>query len=179
MEKLAGLQVYEYQEGRVLDDDELPAPDAISDGYVALTQNPDAPSNAINEFNAQFERLRSRLGLLPVVDLLTKFEDGSLLVDMAPQSAAGTCSTVSMELDAPSPAVELLSQSRENERLAEHSADEEEDAAFARDNDLFMESPTLQCIDESDVSLDMDKIEDLRLGGDDELDDDANVEERW
>jgi hypothetical protein len=64
MESLAKLEVY-VKEGRVLDPDEQPVPDAISVGLAEL-----AHGSSLAKYNAQFEHLRERRRVLPISDLL-------------------------------------------------------------------------------------------------------------
>ena len=65
MASLAKLDVYVEKEGRILDPDEMPVPDAIS---VDLTDF--AHGSALTDFNTQFERNRERRRLLPISALL-------------------------------------------------------------------------------------------------------------
>jgi hypothetical protein len=58
MASLQEHEVYVKKEGRVLDDDELPVPDALSVGAAALAHG--TTTNPIQEFNAQFDQLRRR-----------------------------------------------------------------------------------------------------------------------
>ncbi|KAK7027796.1 hypothetical protein R3P38DRAFT_3315316 [Favolaschia claudopus] len=69
MASLDEHEVYVEKEGRVLDDDEKPAPDAISVGMAALTHG--TTTTPLAEFNQQFEVLRERRRLTPVADLLS------------------------------------------------------------------------------------------------------------
>ncbi|KAJ7487292.1 hypothetical protein B0H11DRAFT_2172828 [Mycena galericulata] len=64
MASLAEHEVYIKKEGRVLDDDEMPAPDVLSAGAASLTHG--TTSNPLQDFNAQFDRLRRRRELIPV-----------------------------------------------------------------------------------------------------------------
>jgi len=77
MASLAKLEVYVEKEGRVLDPDEMPVPDAISVGLADL-----AHSSALTDFNTQFERNRERRRLLPISDLLKDLNK----LDSSPQS---------------------------------------------------------------------------------------------
>ncbi|KAK6991557.1 hypothetical protein R3P38DRAFT_3331712 [Favolaschia claudopus] len=69
MASLDEHEVYVEKEGRVLDDDEKPAPDVISVGMAALTHG--TTTTPLAEFNQQFEVLRERRRLTPVADLLS------------------------------------------------------------------------------------------------------------
>jgi hypothetical protein len=57
-------KVYVYSEGCVLDDDEKPAADIISVGLATLTHG--SGSNALDEFNAQFNQVRERCQIKPI-----------------------------------------------------------------------------------------------------------------
>ena len=65
MASLAKLDVYVEKEGRILDPDEMPVPDAISVGLADL-----AHGSALTDFNTQFECNRERRRLLPISALL-------------------------------------------------------------------------------------------------------------
>ncbi|KAI0309308.1 hypothetical protein OF83DRAFT_1072222 [Amylostereum chailletii] len=74
MQSLLDLKVYVYVEGRVLDEDEEPAKDVLTDGAVELSKG-----DALADFNAQCDRARARRGLTPIADLLDLLEPGNPL----------------------------------------------------------------------------------------------------
>ncbi|KAF8173450.1 hypothetical protein BJ912DRAFT_1024853 [Pholiota molesta] len=132
MEVLKEHNVYEIIHGRNVDAEDHAVPDVISVGLAQLSHG--NSTNPIAEFNEQFERLRERRKLTPV------FED----------EVDGNYSK-----DANSPIDEVPTDSEASASDAEC----EYDAADIIDPDLegaLMGSPTLQCIDEVDVALDMD-----------------------
>ncbi|KAJ6546558.1 hypothetical protein B0H10DRAFT_2329575 [Mycena sp. CBHHK59/15] len=83
MASLQEHEVYVKKEGRVLDDDEMPAPDVLSAGAAALSHG--TPSNPLQDFNAQFDQLRRRRDLLPV-SALTQYLPGA--TSGTPQSSS-------------------------------------------------------------------------------------------
>ncbi|KAJ7917839.1 hypothetical protein B0H13DRAFT_2231360 [Mycena leptocephala] len=68
MDSLAEHEVYVEKEGRVLDDDEKPAPDVLSVGMAALTHG--TSTTPLAEFNQQFDIMRERRRLTSVSELL-------------------------------------------------------------------------------------------------------------
>lgn len=79
MASLDDLDVYRYKEGRVLDDDEMPVPDAISVGLASLSHG--SGSNPLSDFNFQFATACARRRLLPVSSLLPFLELDNPLSD--------------------------------------------------------------------------------------------------
>jgi hypothetical protein len=157
MEVLKEHNVYEIIHGRNVDAEDHAVPDVISVGLAQLSHG--NSTNPIAEFNEQFERLRERRKLTPVfedevdgdmmlectlpTEINNDFEERTLV-------AAGNYSK-----DANSPIDEVPTDSEASTSDAEC----EYDAADIIDPDLegaLMGSPTLQCIDEVDVALDMD-----------------------
>jgi hypothetical protein len=69
MASLAKLEVYVEKEGRTLDPDEMPVPDAISVGLADLVHG-----SALADFNTQFHRNRERRRLVPISSLLNHLE---------------------------------------------------------------------------------------------------------
>jgi hypothetical protein len=65
MSSLAELEVYVEKEGRTLDPDGMPVPDAISVGLADL-----AHGSALADFNAQFERNREHHRIIPILSFL-------------------------------------------------------------------------------------------------------------
>ncbi|KAK7007004.1 hypothetical protein R3P38DRAFT_3599287 [Favolaschia claudopus] len=170
MASLDEHEVYVEKEGRVLDDDEKPAPDAISVGMAALTHG--TTTTPLAEFNQQFEVLRERRRLTPVADLLSLINARE---DPPQTSAVDSDATenASAESDEefPSPA-ELLGQ----------GGDETEEESETED-DALVDSPTLTRFDEGDVELDIDEVPEWYLddedseNGDSETDDEDSEED--
>jgi hypothetical protein len=67
MQNLKDLEVYTYQEGRVLDRDEKPVPDVVSDGAAALMHR--TTTTPLAEFNTQCENARARRRMKPISEL--------------------------------------------------------------------------------------------------------------
>ncbi|KAF7372278.1 hypothetical protein MVEN_00087500 [Mycena venus] len=162
MASLDEHEVYVEKEGRVLDDDEKPAPDVISVGMAALSHG--TSTTPLAEFNQQFDILRERRRLTPVADLL-----GLINTSGIPQPPA----TVNTDI----PAVDASVEADENDEFADlpdleppadSDEEEEEEAGAEEEEDLFAESPTLTRFDEGDVELDMDDIPEWYLDEDDE-----------
>lgn len=74
MASLTEHGVYTLKKGRVLDADDVPAPDVILDGIEALT---DSASNPLDEYNAAFQRLQARYSLTPITTHLPTEEGNS------------------------------------------------------------------------------------------------------
>ncbi|KAJ7289061.1 hypothetical protein C8J57DRAFT_1627382 [Mycena rebaudengoi] len=162
MESLDEHDVYTLTEGRVLDDDEQPVPDIVSDGMAALIHG--SAITPLAEFNAQFNVLRERRRVTPVSELMslinTTGSPGAFIPvvggdDMQTDSepVVGASSDSALDNDEPPELVDV-----------DNSDDAEDD-----DEDLFADSPTLTRFNEGDVDLDMDDdIPDWSLDSDDE-----------
>ncbi|KAF7345541.1 hypothetical protein MVEN_01572800 [Mycena venus] len=159
MASLDEHEVYVEKEGRVLDDDEKPAPDVILVGMAALSHS--VSTTPLAEFNQQFDILREWRRLTPVTDLL-----GLINTSGIPQPPA----TVNTDI----PAADASAEADENDEFADlpdleppADSDEEEEEEVGAEEDLFVESPTLTRFDEGDVELDMDNIPEWYLDEDD------------
>ncbi|KAJ7865487.1 hypothetical protein B0H14DRAFT_2347966, partial [Mycena olivaceomarginata] len=158
MASLDEHEVYVEKEGRVLDDDEKPAPDVISVGMAALSHG--ASTTPLAEFNQQVDVLRERRRLTPVADML-----GLINTSGIPQPP--------VTVDTDIPATNTSAESDDNyadlpELEPPTDSDDEEEGGSEEDEDLFAESPTLTRFDEGDVELDMDDIPEWYLDEDDE-----------
>lgn len=79
MNSLDSLDVYRYTEGRVLDDEEMPVPDAISVGLAALSHG--SGTNPLSEFNSNWAIACARRRLVPVSSLLSFLDLDDPLAD--------------------------------------------------------------------------------------------------
>jgi hypothetical protein len=148
--------VYVYKEGRVLDDDEKSAPDIVSVGLATLTHG--SGSNALDEFNAQFNQARERRRIKPVSELLHLLDQPAevhtsspSIIDVAPPTLLHTTLAASANAaDSEAPA-----QDPAGVEDMETQSDSEEEV----DEDEFEENePTLTRDDEDDVVFDMDTV---------------------
>jgi hypothetical protein len=175
MASLREHEVYILKEGRVLDNDEMPAPDVLSVGAASLTHG--TSNNPIDEFNDLFDQLRQRRTLVPVSDLVqylseatSSSSEASAPASPPPAARSGLASPAGSE-DFPEPVnlirgdqfttVERLiheeTPDMESPTTTPPASDDEEDAlAVEFDEDLFAQSPTLTRTDDQDVDLDMD-----------------------
>ncbi|KAJ7753253.1 hypothetical protein B0H16DRAFT_1723284 [Mycena metata] len=158
-------EVYVEKEGRVLDDDESPAPDVVSVGMAALTHG--TSTTPLADFNQQFDVLRERRRLTPVADLLGLINASGLnsrpVSDSAPTANEPSSPTMDDDFaDLP-------------DLMEPDDGDEEPDGADYKE-DLFAESPTLTRLDEGDVDLDMDEVPEWDLDGEDDYGSDSDYE---
>ena len=111
-------------------------------------------TNPIREFNEQFERLRDRQKLTPVWD---DDIDCDVLEVTSAEGEFGSMTNVSLR--------EIRNSKHENSPLNEVPGSGDSDLETDQDDveslnaeleAALMESPTLQCVDEDDVALDMD-----------------------
>ncbi|KAJ7654569.1 hypothetical protein DFH06DRAFT_1133343 [Mycena polygramma] len=170
MDSLAEHDVYVETEGRVLDDDEKPAPDVYSVGAAALTHG--SLTTPLADFNAAFEVLRARRDLTSVSDLLPLIPipgDAATASVMAAAVASSNASAESDITDSDLPSVEAADGSDDELETGEPEHPEEEE-------DLFAESPTLTRFDEGDVELDMDDIPEWYLDDEEESESDSDEE---
>ncbi|KAJ7206570.1 hypothetical protein GGX14DRAFT_568125 [Mycena pura] len=165
MASLTEHEVYVQKEGRVLDDDEMPAPDVLSAGAAALTHG--TTSNPLQEFNAQFDQLRQRRELIPVSELAQYLTEPPLHLPLhsspIPQGhPAETAAVLDTSTDVPDS--EMITVAGDNltldldplSALANPPDNEDEQDEQAPDEDFFADSPTLTRLDPEDVDLDMD-----------------------
>ncbi|KAJ6468839.1 hypothetical protein C8R45DRAFT_1055210 [Mycena sanguinolenta] len=149
MDSLTEDEVYTEKEGRVLDDDEKPAPDVLSVGMAALTHG--GSTTPLAEFNEQFEILLPTAKPAVPVDLAVD----SLMAEE--REGPETTNNDDMDQD------------------SEHDTEEEEEEE--PEEDLFAESPTLTRFDEADVEFDMDDIPEFSLDGDEDSGSDSDDED--
>ncbi|KAF7373983.1 hypothetical protein MSAN_00611200 [Mycena sanguinolenta] len=166
MASLREHEVYVLKEGRVLDNDEMPAPDVLSAGAAALTHG--AVTNPLQDFNQQFDELRRRRDLLPVSSLLQYLPGAS-------------------HSELPAPAVEVISRPAASAELFDtisdvpmHNLDNDPTPPASDDEELYedlavVESPTLTRLEITDVDLDMD--DDWALDADSEYASDSDDDE--
>ncbi|KAK6984118.1 hypothetical protein R3P38DRAFT_3333003 [Favolaschia claudopus] len=165
MASLDEHEVYVEKEGRVLDDDEKPAPDVISVGMAALTHG--TTTTPLAEFNQQFEVLRERRRLTPVADLLSLINAREDLLPQTSADESDAFENASAESDEefPRPA-DLLGQ----------GGDETEEESETED-DALIDSPTLTRFDEGDVELDIDGVPEWYLDDEDSEDGDSGTDD--
>ncbi|KAF7343799.1 hypothetical protein MSAN_01960900 [Mycena sanguinolenta] len=164
MDSLAEHEVYTEKEGRVLDDDEKPAPDVLSVGMAALTHG--SSTTPLAEFNEQFEILRRRRQLTPASDLLAGIS--------APTSKPEV--PVDVAVDSPMTGELQDTETGYNDDMDQDSEDDSENEREDEpEEDLFAESPTLTRFDEGDVEFDMDDIPEFSL--DDEEDSESDFDD--
>jgi hypothetical protein len=114
-----------YSEGRVLNDDEKPATDIISVGLATLTHG--SGSNALDEFNAQFNQVRERRQIKPVSELLHRLDQpvstsSPSMITVAPPTPRHitlTTSTNAADSGAPSREIKLLTSEEDRDSTAE------------------------------------------------------------
>ncbi|KAJ6454030.1 hypothetical protein C8R47DRAFT_1181220 [Mycena vitilis] len=170
MDSLAEHEVYAEKAGRVLDDDEKPAPDVLSVGMAALTHG--SSTTPLTEFNRQFDIMRARRGLTPVSDLLPLIDVSNETLTLSVVVTGAATSNTSAESDISDSDVSPPGDADGSEDgLGEDGPEPLEE----EDEDLFAESPTLTRLDEGDVELDMDEIPEWYL--DDEGGSDSDSDE--
>jgi hypothetical protein len=167
--------VYQVVPGRVVDIQDRAVPDVVSVGLAQLSHG--NATNPIVEFNEQFERLRDRRKLAPVLEDDIDFDALELT------SAEGEFSSMNrVSLGAignPDLKNSPTSPSNEVPGSEDGGSETDEDNLESLDAEMeaaLMESPTLQCVDEEDVALDMDGW-DLDGNSMDELSDEGESEE--
>ncbi|KAJ7463671.1 hypothetical protein FB451DRAFT_1180152 [Mycena latifolia] len=194
MASLTEHEVYICKEGRVLDDDEMPAPDVLSVGAATLTHG--TTSNPLQDFNDLFDQLCRRRELIPV-SALNQYLPGA-----APAGPPGAAEApVAPEASSTSTMSEVLASANiipmngddftvddgmdidmdlPDLVLPDATPPGSEDEAEDEDEDLFADSPTLTRLDEADVDLDMDDDwmldEEFNSGSDYGSDDEANIQ---
>jgi hypothetical protein len=164
MASLDEHDVYVEKDGRVLDDDEAPAPDVISVGMAALTHG--TSTTLLADFNQQFNILRERRRLTPVADLLGLVNTTGLVSQPVSDSVLPSANIPSADTDedyADMPGLE--------------EPEDSDDEGAEHEEDLFAESPTLTCLDEGDVDLDMDEVPEWDLDGGDYSGSDSEYED--
>lgn len=161
MQNLDDLDVYRAVEGRVLDPDEMPVPDALSFGLSELTHGP-----AITDYNIMFDRNRERRRLQPLSNLLTLIPPTS--TDIVPPQPA----TISPIPTSALPSHETYSNTQavqdelqdELQDINSASSDDEElvdnELVLVNGDNLtlaYVRPLTFSLLDAADVSLDMDE----------------------
>ncbi|KAJ7727279.1 hypothetical protein DFH07DRAFT_757734 [Mycena maculata] len=188
MASLTEHEVYVKKDGRVLDDDEMSAPDVLSVGAAALTHG--TTSNPLQDFNAQFDQLRQRRELIPVSDLTEylpqPLRSSPILIPEGCPAGTATLFDAFTSENAP----EMITAAGDNLTADLNPLpvlvpinlpdDEDEEDEQTPDEDLFADSPTLTRLDSADVDLDMD--DDWMLdpepdsGSDYRSEDEANIQ---
>ncbi|KAJ7813694.1 hypothetical protein B0H14DRAFT_2852382 [Mycena olivaceomarginata] len=170
MDSLAEHEVYLEKEGRVLDDDEKPAPDVLSVGMATLTHG--SSTTPLSEFNQQFEIMRERRGLVPISDLLPLINVSGDAVSTSVMTATVTSTNASAESDIADSDLPPLVAPDDSDDEPEYDDPE----PVEEDEDLFAESPTLTRFDEGDVELDMDDVPEWYLDEDEDESDSGEDE---
>jgi hypothetical protein len=152
MASLSKYEVYTKKAGRVLDADEMPAPDVLSVGLTALSHG--TTTNPLAEFNAQFNSLCEQCLLTLVSTLLQNLK--------SPVQSPHSTFTVVMA----DPNTTMADDNESAEIIPPESSEDELEGVY--NEDWFAESPTLTCHNETDIALDMDSKE--WLSDDDEED---------
>jgi hypothetical protein len=174
MRVLKEHDVYQVVHGRVVNTQDRAVQDVISTGLAQLSHG-NSTTNPIGEFNEQFERLRERRKLTPVWEEDVDFDALDLTAAEGEFDSVNNVSAKgnrNLEREY-SP---LLNEAAESE---ESSSETDRDDLESIDPELeaaLMESPTLQCVDEDDVALDMDGW-DLDGNSEEELSDEGESEE--
>jgi len=170
MKVLKEHRVYDIIEGRTVDHRDNAVPDVISVGLAQLSQG--KALNPINEFNQQFERLRERRKLTPISDDLdlttvmlndTTCKPNDLVVH--------TTDTARIEDQITGGQKDLQDSDTEGTTSSDSDTDDEVTSIHPDIDTWISNSPTLECINEEDVALDMDGWEldsDLEEAGSDE-----------
>lgn len=164
--------VYQVVHGRIVDTQDQAVPDVISTGLAQLSHG--NATNPIGEFNEQFERLRERRKLTPVWEEDIDFDALELT---AAEGEFGSVNNASARGNRNSE--RGYSPLNEAPTSGDSSSETDQDDLESIDPELeaaLAESPTLQCVDEDDVALDMDGW-DLDGNSDEELSDEGESEE--
>jgi hypothetical protein len=174
MSVLKEHDVYQVVHGRVVDTQDRAVQDVISTGLAQLSHG--NATNPIGEFNEQFERLRERRKLTPVWEEDMDFDALELT---AAEGEFDSVNNVSAKGNRNSER-EYSPLLNEAPGSGESGSETDQDDLESIDPELeaaLMESPTLQCVDEDDVALDMDGWDDLDGNSDEELSDEGESEE--
>jgi hypothetical protein len=162
MASLSKLEVYVEKEGRVLDPDEMPVPDAISVGLADL-----AHSSALADYNSQFECNRECRHLVPISTLLQHL-DNPTPSPLQPPPATRTCppnhpldslNTTHTPLPAPPLFIDVDGHHIEFPNVAADSSDGD-GSDFEDDKSTAAEfKPSSFLLEqEADVAMDMDTV---------------------
>jgi hypothetical protein len=165
MASLSKLEVYVEKEGRTLDPDEMPVPDAVSIGLADL-----AHGSALADFNAQFERNRDRRRLIPISALLGHLQNpvpspeplqATPSTDVLHPAPSPDPSRTSFSIS-PSPLPSPADAVMQNIDLldAADSSDSDEDSFEEEDklNTDDLKPMTFPIETEADVAMDMDSV---------------------
>jgi|SRR5882762_105363 len=159
MASLSKHEVYIEKEGRTLDPDEMPVPDAISVGLADLTH-----SSALADYNAQFERNRERRRLIPISTLLNISSNSNVLpsqTDTHPPNHTPNADIILHTPGSTSPNITAVVQHVTVEfpdSVAESSDNDGSD--FGEDNIMKddLKPTSLLLESEADVAMDMDTV---------------------
>lgn len=156
MSSLKSHEVYVQKAGRVLHVNEKPAADILSSGLAMLTHG--TSSTPLDEFNDYYKDLRRRWALSSVSELLEKHTTSTRARDEA--GITEEASQRGRVGASPADLWETTEQDSVEEDVASSTGSEQS-------NEDILDSPTLECLNEEDVDLDMDVVE---LDADGELD---------
>lgn len=161
MQNLDDLDVYRAVEGRVLDPDEMPVPDALSFGLSELTHG-----TAIPDYNVMFDRNRERRRLQPLSNLLMLIPPtGTNILPLQPATVA--------PLAISSPVAAGVPSSHDTYPIATAVQDELDCASVSSDDDelvlvsgdaltsTYLGPLTFSLLTAADVSLDVDEVDEL------------------
>ncbi|KAJ7486590.1 hypothetical protein FB451DRAFT_1534499 [Mycena latifolia] len=188
MASLQEHEVYVKKDGRVLDDDEMPAPDVLSVGAATLSHG--TSTNPLQDFNAQFDLLRRRRALVPVAELTQYLPKTPSVAPQAPPPQTPATAAVSQAVPSAIDSIpepdhlpdDNLPAAIPSAPTSPHASDSEEESGdeMVEDEDFFVQSPTLTRLDPEDVDLDMDDDwlleEDLDSGSDYGSQDEAEIQ---
>lgn len=158
--------VYEVIQGRIVDMQDRANPDVISVGLAQLSHG--NLTNPITAFNEEFDRLRERRNLTPISEDLN-FEIMDQMVESTAYAASSTPAKTPTNSTERFFSEETGDKENGNLNTPSNVADSEDGDAEPNPelDTLLMESPTLECVDEEDVALDMNGWE-LNPGSDSE-----------
>lgn len=148
MASLQEHEVYVEKEGRVLDDDELPVPDVLSAGAASLTHG--LINNPLDEFNAQFDQLRKRRGLVTVASLAQYLPDAALGTPPATQLPSNATDPQPPPFDSDSLPQSLAPSTLKPSVAATAGHEATDDVVFLDGDDFTIENLTVEHSDEDE-----------------------------
>lgn len=175
MKVLKEHDVYEVIPGRIVDARDCAVQDVISVGLAQLSHG--NSTNPITAFNEEFNRLRERRKLTPISEELDfEMAESAVYAGTLAKASANSTERLGKETDNEengNPPSGVLSDSEDD--------DSEEDPIFDPELDaLLMASPTLERVNEEDVTLDMDGWElDPGLESEEEMSEESEGEENF
>jgi hypothetical protein len=163
MASLSKLEVYVEKEGRTLDPDEMPVPDAVSVGLAEL-----AHGSALADYNSQFERNRKRRRLVPISTLLQCLDNPNLSL-LQPNPVTSTCppnhppnSRNATHTPHPTPPP-LVNVDAHGVKFPDTDSSDSDESDFEDDKPTAAEFKPASFLleSEADVAMDMDTVIDL------------------